>query len=132
VGIPILGRVAAGRPLLADENIEGYVQPESFFGVTRDEKFFCLRVRGDSMKDVGIMEGDLLVVRPTRKPGEGDITVVVVGEEATVKIVRMPPGGAGESRLVLEPANDAYESLDVTGREDVRIAGRVMASYREY
>ena len=82
-GLPLVGQVAAGQPILAEENIEDYVQTPSYAGGIDGE--YVLRVRGESMKDAGILEDDLVVVRPQETAQDGDIVVALVGEEATVK-----------------------------------------------
>src|SRR5262252_10264759 len=82
-GIPILGRVAAGAPLLAQENREGNLDLDVAFP-SRDPRF-ALRVRGESMKDAGILDGDLVVVRKVDQAESGEIVVALLGEEATVK-----------------------------------------------
>ena len=82
-GLPLVGQVAAGQPILAEENIEDYVQVPPIAGGEEGE--YVLRVRGESMKDVGILEGDYVVVRPQDTAVDGEIVVALVGEEATVK-----------------------------------------------
>ena len=97
-GLPLVGQVAAGQPVLAEENIEEYIQTPAFAGGEDGE--YLLRVRGESMKDIGILEGDLVVVRPQETANDGDIVVALVGEEATVKRFfqedRPRPPAAGE------------------------------------
>src|SRR5437660_5824816 len=82
-GLPLVGQVAAGQPILAEENIEDYVQTPSAAG--GDDGEYLLRVRGDSMKNVGILEDDVVVVRPQDEAENGEVVVALVGEEATVK-----------------------------------------------
>jgi len=82
-GLPLVGQVAAGQPVFAEENIEEYIQTPAFAGGEDGE--YLLRVRGESMKDVGILEDDLVVVRPQETASDGEIVVALVGEEATVK-----------------------------------------------
>src|ERR1019366_7886054 len=82
-GLPLVGQVAAGRPVLAEENIEDYIQTPTFAG--GDDGEYLLRVRGESMKDAGILEDDLVVVGPQETANDGDIVVALIGEEATVK-----------------------------------------------
>ena len=82
-GLPLVGQVAAGSPILAEENIEDYVQVPPIAG--GDEGEYVLRIRGESMKDAGILEGDYVVVRPQETADDGEIVVALVGEEATVK-----------------------------------------------
>src|SRR5919206_4682817 len=82
-GLPLIGRVAAGSPILAEENIEEYVEVPEIAGGDAGE--YILRVRGDSMKDAGILDGDFVVVQRQDTATNGDIVVALVGEEATVK-----------------------------------------------
>jgi repressor LexA len=120
--IPVLGRVPAGGPLLAEENIEGSVDLSRDFG---GAKVFALKVRGDSMIEAGIFEGDLVVVRSQEKAEPRDIVVALVDGEATVKRL------AGQGRqLVLMPANKRYEPIPVTS--DTKILGKVIGVIRSY
>lgn len=119
-GLPILGRIAAGRPLEALENYEGTVD----FGGWPDA--FALRVAGDSMEGAGIHDGDLVVVRPAPEVENGRIAAVAIGDEATVKTVRRERDG-----LRLIPANPKYQE-EVVGGEDVRILGRVVGLVRTF
>src|SRR4051795_11344909 len=82
-GLPVVGRVAAGAPVLAEENIEEYVDVPEIAGGDAGE--YVLRVHGESMKNAGILEGDYVVVRPQDTATDGEIIVALVGEEATVK-----------------------------------------------
>src|SRR5215216_1321562 len=82
-GLPVVGQVAAGQPVLAEENIEEYVAVPTIAG--GDEGEFVLRVKGDSMRDVGILEGDHVIVRRQEDAQNGEIVVALVGDEATVK-----------------------------------------------
>ena len=97
-GLPLVGQVAAGEPILAEENIEDYLDVPDVVG--REDGDYILRVRGDSMKDAGILEGDFVVVRPTERARDGEIVVALVGDEATVKRFffarRSSPAPAGE------------------------------------
>ncbi len=119
-GLPLVGQVAAGQPVLAEENIEDYVQTPSFAG--GDEGEYVLRVRGDSMKNVGILDGDLVVVRQQDIANDGDIVVALVGEEATVKRFYQEP-----DHVRLQPEN---ESMDPIRSRDVRVLGRVVGLMR--
>ena len=115
--IPILGTVTAGQPILASENIEGYLPWDG------SEGCFALRVRGDSMVGAGILPGDLIVVRQQSSADQGDIVVALLGDEATVKRLSLRGG------VWLLPENPAYEPID--GRE-ARILGKVCALQRDY
>jgi len=119
-GLPLVGHVAAGQPVLAEENIEDYVEvPDIAGGEIGD---YVLRVRGDSMKDAGILEGDVVVVRPQDTADDGDIVVALVGEEATVKRFYREA-----DHVRLQPENTAMEPIR---SKDVRVLGRVVGLLR--
>jgi repressor LexA len=119
-GLPVVGQVAAGQPVLAEENIEEYIETPEFAGGRDGE--YLLRVRGESMKDVGIMEADLVVVRPQDTATDGDIVVALVGEEATVKRFFQE-----SDHVRLQPENAAMEPIR---SRDVRIIGKVVGLMR--
>jgi repressor LexA len=119
-GLPLVGQVAAGQPVLAEENIEEYIQTPGFAG--GDDGEYLLRVRGDSMKDAGILEGDLVVVRAQDTANDGDIVVALVGEEATVKRFFQE-----DDHVRLQPENSAMEPIRT---RDVRVLGRVVGLMR--
>lgn len=120
-GIPLVGRVAAGTPILAEENIEDVLQFKGFFH--QDEGLFALRVKGDSMIEAGIYENDLIIVRPQTTANIGEIVVAIIDDEGTVKRY----GQAGD-HIRLEPANKNY--LPIITR-DVRIVGKVIGLIRD-
>jgi repressor LexA len=125
IGMPVVGRVAAGRPLLAIENIDEYIRPPGFLA---EEGIFALRVQGDSMTGRGIRDGDYALVRSTGEIRDGEVGVFVIGEEATVKTARYRRG----RRLELHPENPAYPVIRPgEGGEEVRLAGRVVGVYRQ-
>ena len=119
-GLPLVGQVAAGQPILAEENIEDYVQTPSCAGGTDGE--YLLRVRGESMKDAGILEDDLVVVRPQETAQDGEIVVALVGEEATVKRFFQE-----SDHVRLQPEN---ESMEPIRSRDVRVLGKVVGLMR--
>lgn len=104
--LPLLGRIAAGSPILAEGNIEDRIRIEP--ALFRPRAHFLLRVRGDSMKDADILDRDLLAVHRTSQVRDGQIVVARIGDEATVKYYRR----AGD-RVRLEPANTAYAPMDI-------------------
>jgi len=125
-GFPILGRVAAGTPILAEENIQGYMTVEKLFG--RGKGMFLLKVAGDSMVDEGIMDGDYVVVKAGSTVEDGQIAIVMLDDEATVKRVFFQKG-----RIALKPANRraGYKIRYVKQFDkDVRIAGKVVGCVR--
>jgi repressor LexA len=118
--LPVVGQVAAGQPVLAEENIEDYVPVPGIAG--GDEGEFVLRVRGDSMKDAGILEGDFVIVRKQDTAGDGEIVVALVGEEATVKRFFRE-----KDHIRLQPENDEMEPIRTT---DAQVLGRVVGLCR--
>jgi len=125
-GVPIVGRVAAGLPSLAEENIEGFIQPERIFG--RGENVFALRVAGDSMVDEGIMDGDFVVVEPAVEIKDGQIAVVMLDGEATVKKIFVQ-----RNRVALKPANRTagYKTRYIKRSEtNAHIIGKVISCFK--
>jgi repressor LexA len=118
--LPLLGAVAAGQPMLAEENIEEYVPVPAAAG--GDDGAYLLRVRGESMKNVGIIDGDLVVVRPQDTAADGEIVVALVGEEATVKRFFRE-----SDHVRLQPENDEMEPIR---SREVRVLGRVVGLMR--
>jgi repressor LexA len=119
-GIPVLGTVAAGAPVLAEENIEDYVSVPAIAG--GDEGEYVLRVRGDSMKEAGILEGDMVVVHAQDTAHDGDVVVALLGEEATVKRFYRE-----SDHVRLQPENASMEPIR---SKEVRILGRVVGLLR--
>lgn len=117
-GIPIIGVVTAGSPILAIENIEGYLS------INQEDDSFALRVKGDSMIDAGIFDGDKVIVRPQEFANHGEIVVALIGDEATVKRLFLKSG-----EVWLKPENPNYTPIN--GR-NAKILGVVKAVYREY
>ena len=119
-GLPLVGQVAAGEPILAEENIEEYLQvPDVIGGEAGD---YVLRVRGESMKDAGILEGDFVVVRPAEQARNGEIVVALVEDEATVKRFFRE-----KDRIRLQPENKRMKPLLT---RDARLLGRVVGVFR--
>ena len=125
-GIPIIGNVAAGNPILAEENIEDYCElSPSFFKPNAD---YFLRVRGDSMKNSGILDGDLLAVHKTANANNGDIVVARIDNEVTVK--RLKKSGT-KHLLSLLPENSDYPPIKIDLREsDFAIEGLAVGVIR--
>jgi repressor LexA len=123
--IPIIGRVAAGQPLLAEQNLEGIVAVDR--DLVSGENTFALRVKGDSMVGAGIFDGDLVFARPQGEFKRGEIVVAVIGDEATVKYY-YPENG----RIRLEPANRFYGPIMVDrATPGFYIAGKVVGVFRK-
>ena len=119
--VPIVGNVAAGSPILAEECIEDYL---TFDTGGRSGEYFALRVRGESMLNAGILPGDLVVVRRQQVANNGEIVVAMIGDEATVKRFSRQNG-----HIWLLPENDAYSPIDGTYAQ---ILGKVAAVVRRY
>jgi repressor LexA len=120
IGLPLVGQVAAGSPILAEENIEDYLEVPDVIG--GEDGDYILRVRGDSMIGAGILENDFVVVRPIEDADDGEIVVAMIEDEATVKSFYKEP-----NQVRLEPANDAYEPIR---SPDVQLLGRVVGVFR--
>jgi len=119
-GLPLVGQVAAGSPVLAEENIEEYVSVPALAG--GDEGEYVLRVRGESMIDAGILPDDYVVVRPQETAEDGEIVVALVGEDATVKRFFREA-----DHIRLQPENTTMEPIR---SRDVRVLGRVVGVFR--
>ncbi len=123
-GIPVIGRVAAGRPILATENVEGRIDLNRKFA--RWKEAFLLRVKGDSMINAGILEGDYLLVTPQPTAEAGEIIVALINGEAAVKRFEKK-----RDRILLHSANPAYAPIEVTSASgDFRIIGKAVAVIR--
>lgn len=118
-GVPLLGQVAAGSPILAEENIEDYYTLPSQY---QKDGNFLLRVQGDSMIEAGIFAGDLIIVKQQNTANNGEIVVALLDEEATVKTIYFEEDG-----IRLQPANSAYRPIYTT---EARILGRVIGLLR--
>jgi repressor LexA len=121
--LPLVGRVAAGQPILAEENIEEYVDVPAF--LRRDDDDFVLRVRGDSMVDAGIFNDDFIVVHQQDEVQNGEIVVALVGDEATTKRFYR------EGRTVrLQPESENHEPI-IVNADEVELVGRVVGVLRQ-
>ena len=126
-GIPVVGRVAAGDPILAQENIDEYANLKELLGLPADA--FLLKVSGESMIDEGIMDGDFVAVRPSKTIENGKIAVILLDDETTVKRIYIQ-----RDRITLQPANKAagYKTKYVKrGSKRVQIVGRVIGCIRK-
>jgi repressor LexA len=123
LGIPILGRVAAGQPTLAEENYEGRLEADRVFG--QPDELFALRVKGDSMIDAGIIEGDYVIVRSQERATAGEIVVGMLENEATVKYYQ-----PRRDRIELVAANPNYDAIVVGPESEFRILGVVKGVLR--
>jgi repressor LexA len=124
--IPLIGRVAAGQPIFASENIEETLSIDrSLIGKT--EKCFGLKVRGDSMINAGIIEGDVVIVNSQKNAVNGDIIIALLGDESTMK--RYSKDG---ETVRLIPENPKYTEIVLKNREDFSIIGKVIGVFRRY
>ena len=122
-GIPVLGRVAAGQPILAEENWSGSLELTDLFGQT--EQLFALQVRGDSMIGAGIMQGDYVIVQKQETARPGEIVVACLNDEATVKYYQ-----PRKDRVELVAANEKYAPIVVSEDSDFCILGTVRGVIR--
>ena len=123
VNVPIVGTVAAGQPVLAVENIEGYFPiPAEFMP---NEQSFMLKVKGESMVNAGIFDGDQVLVKQQSTASDGDIVVALVDEGATVKTFYKEKG-----YYRLQPENDSMDPIIIRG--DLQILGKVFGVFRLY
>lgn len=120
MAVPLLGNVTAGQPILAEENLDEFIElPESMLG---DGEHFILRVHGESMINAGILDGDYIVVRRQQEANNGEIVVAMIEDSATVKRFYREKG-----RIRLQPENDTMEPIYA---RDVTILGKVISLYR--
>ncbi len=122
VNIPVIGEVAAGQPILASENVTDTIPLPMRF--VRHDNSFMLRVKGESMINVGIFDGDLIVVSPQKVANNGDIVVALIGDEATVKTLYRE-----KDHIRLQPENDSMEPIIV---KEVELIGKVTSLFRVF
>jgi repressor LexA len=120
-GLPLVGQVAAGQPVLAEENIEEYLDVPDMIG--GEDGDYVLRVRGESMKDAGILEDDYVVVRPGETAENGEIVVALIGDEATVKRFFRE-----KDHIRLQPENEDMEPILTT---EAKLLGQVVGVFRK-
>lgn len=123
--IPFYGRIHAGEPSLLPEHRQGFITMDRRFVPSEDA--FYLKVTGDSMNGRGILDGDFVMISPSRRAQDGDIVAARLGAEATVKTLTHRGG-----TIVLEPANPAERSIEVGPRDDFAVLGVVCAVFRPF
>ncbi len=124
--VPLVGSVAAGTPILAVENIEGVLAVDEMFA--RREGCFALHVSGDSMRDAGIHDGDIVIVNPEPDARNGDVVVAMIDDEATVKEYQRDG-----RHVVLKAHNPAYSDIELSdGEGEARVLGRVVGLMRKF
>jgi repressor LexA len=119
-GLPLVGQVAAGEPILAEENIEEYLEVPDVIG--GEDGDYILQVRGESMQKAGILDGDYVIVRPSEDAADGEIVVALIGEDATVKRYFRE-----KDHIRLQPENDEMDPILTT---EVSVIGRVIGVFR--
>jgi repressor LexA len=124
IKIPVLGRVAAGLPITAIENMEGSLVVDPMF-LKKAEDAFALRIRGDSMINAGINDGDLVIVSPNEQSKNGDIIVAMLNDEATVKRFELK-----DKKIKLIAENNAYLPIEIKNEDDFKIVGKVKGVVR--
>lgn len=123
--LPLLGQIAAGGPLLAEHNVDAYIQvPEP---LAKGGEEFLLKVRGDSMQDAGILEGDFVVVRRQQDARDGDIVVALAGDDETTDEATVKRFFRESGRVRLQPENRSYEPIYAA---HVQILGKVIGVFR--
>jgi repressor LexA len=122
VSVPLIGRVTAGLPVLAEENFEGTISVDRSL-VGRATRLFALHVRGDSMIKAGIYDGDIAIAKQQTVPDNGDIIIALMGDEATVKRFYRK-----NKVIILQPENDAMQPIRVSEGSDFKILGKVIAT----
>ena len=122
--IPVVGRVAAGLPITAIENMEGSLVVDPTF-LKKAEDAFALRIRGDSMINAGINDGDLVIVSPNEQTRNGDIVVAMLNDEATVKRFELI-----DKKIKLIAENSAYSPIEIKSEDDFKLVGKVKGVVR--
>ncbi|MDD3765755.1 MAG: transcriptional repressor LexA [Eubacteriales bacterium] len=120
INVPVVGKITAGAPILAVENIEDYFPiPESF---AKNKDLFILTISGDSMRDAGILDGDYVIVQKQNTAQSGDIVAALIDNEATVKTFYKT-----DTEIILQPENPAYEPIKL---KQVEILGKITGVFR--
>ncbi len=123
-GVPLVGSVAAGTPITAIENLEGYLTLDK--EIFRGDGLFALRIKGDSMKDIGVLHNDIVVVRKRNSAQNGEVVVAIMDGEATLKrFIR------SKDTIILRPENSDYEDIIVEKGSDILIAGKMVGVIRK-
>jgi repressor LexA len=123
--VPLIGIVAAGQPITAVENISDYIFLDP--GLFQDQGLFTLRVKGDSMRGIGVLDGDYVVVRQQSQAASGEIVVVIIEDEATLKRYLIE-----EDKIILHAENPAYADIIIPSSQKVWIAGKMVGLIRKY
>jgi repressor LexA len=121
--VPVIGTIAAGKPILAEENIERTLTLDKDLAPWKDT--YLLKVEGDSMKEAGILDGDYVLVRPQPTAEKGEIVAALIQDDATVKYF-----SSEGNRIVLRSANPDFEDIILNGDDEFKILGKVMLVLR--
>jgi repressor LexA len=122
--VPLVGEIAAGGPILAEEHVEEMLTlPKQLVG---DGQLFMLRVRGESMIEAGVLDGDLVVIREQPRVEQGEMCAALIDGEATVKFFRRTRAG----EIFLDPANESFSPIPVSSEQDATIMGKVVTVMR--
>lgn len=123
--VPLIGTVAAGKPITAIENVDGYVTLDR--SIFKGEGLFALKIRGDSMTGMGILNGDIVVVRRKSTAEHGEVVVVIIDGDATLKRF-IKEGG----KILLRAENPAYSDIVLSSINSIQIAGKLVGVIRKY
>ncbi|HEC92637.1 MAG TPA: transcriptional repressor LexA [Candidatus Atribacteria bacterium] len=128
IRVPILGQISAGKPILAEENIQGYINLDKFL-IKHSKDIFALKVKGDSMINAGILDGDYVIVKKQSIVENGEIVCILIDTEATIKRFYKK-----DSSIELKPENEKYQSLIIKEgfTEQIVILGKVIGVIRRY
>ncbi len=124
--IPVVGRVAAGTPITAIENIEGNILVDSSF-IKKSQDSFALKVKGDSMINAGIFEGDIVIVSPSAEAFNGQTVVAMIEDEVTVKVFQKK-----NNKIFLMPENEKYQPIEIEKTKDFKLVGKVVGLVRRF
>jgi repressor LexA len=124
IQVPLIGTVAAGKPITAIENIDGYVSLDK--SIFKGRELFTLRVRGDSMKEIGVLDGDIAIVHQQADANNTDVVVAIIDGEATLKRYFRY-----ENKIILHPENSAYDDIILKSGKDVWIVGKMVGVIRK-
>lgn len=122
---PIIGRIAAGSPILAEENIEGYILLDP--SLAPPKRSLVLRIQGESMSGKEIHDGDIAIIKLQPSAENGDIVAARIGDEATIKIFRKR-----YNEIILEPANPAFKPLKIRAEDDFSIIGTLVKTIKSF
>lgn len=125
IGVPLIGSVAAGKPITAIENIDGYITLDK--SMFRGNDLFALRIRGDSMCGIGILNDDIVVIKKKTNAEHGEVVVVIIDGDATLKRFMKQNG-----RILLHAENPAYDDIELMATNEIQIAGKLVGVIRKY